>query len=194
MSRQNSWIKSKANRSTASSDWYIGETLRLIWISRRSTERRIGQWRNRNHKQGIRRCDGASKWMHIRIKGRYLEHCIPSIKQEKPAVSQGVCSLGTCKKIRKRSKTETYKANEFTKRTRSQVQMRKSWTGARVWRSKKNIRRGKWQCYKRFFCKSVFIRKWASETIKPQENVKKISSLRCLSCNFKKRLSSLKVT
>ena len=33
------------------------------------TTNRFVLWRNRNHKQGIQRCDGASKWTHIRVKG-----------------------------------------------------------------------------------------------------------------------------
>ena len=41
-SRRNSWIKSKTNRSTASSDWYICKAFGSIWASSGSTEIRIG--------------------------------------------------------------------------------------------------------------------------------------------------------
>ena len=35
-----------------------------------------------------------------------------------------------------------------------------------------------------FFIRKFFIRKWASKTPKPQENVKQISSLKCLGLKF----------
>ena len=37
----------------------------------------------------------------------------------------------------------------------------------------------------RFFIRKMFIRKWTSKTPKSSEKVKKISSLKCLSCNLK---------
>ena len=35
-----------------------------------------------------------------------------------------------------------------------------------------------------FFIRKIFIRKWALKTPEPWENVEKIPSLKCLSCNF----------
>ena len=40
--------------------------------------------------------------------------------------------------------------------------------------------------YTCFYMRKMFIRKWASKTSKPQENGKKISCLKCLSCSFLK--------
>ena len=36
-----------------------------------------------------------------------------------------------------------------------------------------------------FLIRKIFIKKWASKTPKPSENVKEISRLKCLSCKFK---------
>ena len=38
-----------------------------------------------------------------------------------------------------------------------------------------------------YFIRKIFVRKWAWKTLKPQENVKKMSSLKCLSWYFSKR-------
>ena len=35
-----------------------------------------------------------------------------------------------------------------------------------------------------FYMRKFFIRKWASKILKPYENFQKISSLKCLTCNF----------
>ena len=40
--------------------------------------------------------------------------------------------------------------------------------------------------YTFFFIRKIFIRKWAAKTLKPSENVKKISSRICLNCSFHK--------
>ena len=97
--------------------------------------------------------------MHIRIKGRYLEHCIPLIKQEKPAVSQRICSLRTCKKNRKRSKTETYKANEAQKELEDKYKSERAEAEQEFADQRRILEEANDNVINVFFIKNFFIRK-----------------------------------